>query len=203
VFSRVLGDAVLRKTLKWGGFFVAAIVLWLATVLIASAVVKSRVPVSLSAHGNVVSIRDVYASATGTWVIEGQQQAYPLQTTNIRCEKELRRCTSGTARVMAGDQLHVDLDVHDIVSWEKSRIVFVDDVPKCVQYIYTIDLITNVVNGIRRKRPDVAGDASDCAALDQELRLSLKGGFEQWWKLNQDAMPWFGKLALAPFKLFH
>ena len=197
------GDAVFQKMLKWGLLLLAAIAIWVATILVATAVVKSRVPVSLSPMSHVFSIQENYAWATGTWVIEGQKQAFPLQTTQIRCEKEMRRCTAGTAIVMVGDQLNVDVSVHEVISWEKSRIVFVDDSPKCVQYVYTIDLVTKVANGVRRKRQGTQDDSANCAAFEQELQLSLKGGFREVFALENEAMPWFGKLALAPLKLFH
>ena len=193
---------MLRKGLKWVAIVVGAFITWLAIVFVAAAVVADRVPISLSPGIIVVAVGDSYVLASGTWVIEGQTQAFPLQTTEIRCERELRRCTSATAMVVLGKQLHVDVSFHDIVSWEKSRVVFVDESPSCVQYVYTIDLATKAVNGVRKKRVGGGAPAPDCSSLDDQLRLSLKNGFSEVLALQKSAMPWFGELALAPFKLF-
>lgn len=194
---------MLRKSLKWVAAFVGLFGVWLAVVFVAAAVAADRVPISLSPGILVTGVGDSYVLANGTWVIEGQPQAFPLQTTEIRCERELRRCTSATAMVMLGKQLHVDISFHDVVSWEKSRVVFTDDSPSCVEYVYTIDLVTKVANGVRRKRTTPAVPAiSDCGTFEQELHLSLKSGFSEVLALQKSAMPWFGEVALAPLRLF-
>ena len=190
-----------RKLLKWGVVGIGLLVTWIIVVLVASAVVKSRVPVSLATSAFVYNGGGSLATASGTWVIEGEKQAFPLQTTKITCEKALNRCTSSTAMVMFGDQLTVDVDFYDVISWEKSRIVFVDDAPVCVQYVYTIDLVTKVANGVRQKRKTPTIEAYDCSTYTNELHLSLKSGFHEFMALEKEAMPWFGLLAVAPLKL--
>ena len=193
---------MLRKGLKWTAVAIGVILTWLAVVFIAAAVAADRVPISLRPGTLITSLGDSYVLAFGTWVIGGQVNAFPLQTTEIRCERELRRCTSATAMVMLGKQLHVDVSFHEVVSWEKSRIVFVDDAPSCVQYIYTIDLASKAANGVRKKRVGGSAPSSDCSSLDEELKLSLKSGFTEVRALQKAAMPWFGELALAPLRLF-
>lgn len=140
-------------------------------------------------------------TTSGTWVIEGQKQGYPLQTTTIKCEKELMRCAASTAMVLADEYLSADLDFYEVVSWENSRIVFVDDAPLCTSYVFTIDLATKSTNAIRRKKTAPA-DIERCAAvIHEELRMSLKDGFETARELRDEAYPWFGKLARAPLNL--
>lgn len=190
-----------RKVLRWVLIIGVLLIVWIATLWVASSVVKARVPVDLPPFLSIVPVGDQYVSVEGTWVIEGQRQAFPLQATEIRCERAMGRCSSATAQVMLGDQMHVDLGFYDIVSWEKSRIVFVDDSPLCVRYVYTIDLISKSVNGVRTKRPQANPSAAPCESVDKELRLTLKGGLEVTSALQDQAMPWFGALALAPFKL--
>lgn len=190
-----------RKLLKWGCIGIGIVATWIVVIFVASAVVKSRVPVSLSPGAAVYNFGGNLATADGTWVIKGDKQVYPLQTSKITCEKELSRCTSSTAMVMGGDQLTVDIDFYNIISWEKSRIVFVDDAPTCVQYIYTIDLVTKVANGVRQKRKNAANEGPDCSVFAKELHLSLKSGFHEVMALEKDAMPWFGLMAVAPLKL--
>lgn len=189
-----------REVVKWVGIVFGMFVLWVVIVMIASAVVQDRVPVSLSPSKLVYGMQDSYAVASGTWVLENDEQAFPLQTTQIRCEKELKRCTAGTAMVMLGRQLTVDVTFYDIIAWDKSRVVFTDDSPRCVSYVYTIDLVTKVANGVRSKKKGAT--SAECAAYDKELRLNLQDGFHEAYALQQKAMPWFGELALAPLKLF-
>lgn len=190
-----------RKILVGVGVLFGLLFLWVGIVFLASAVVKSRVPVSLPPFANVFPLGDEYITAIGTWVIEGQKQAFPLQTTQIHCEKELRRCTTSTAQVMLGDQMHVDVRFYEIIEWGKAHVVFVDDAPSCVRYIYTIDLITKAVNAVRQKHEKPRGGAASCDGMERQLRLTLRGGFEVWNALQEDAIPWFGQIALAPLKL--
>jgi hypothetical protein len=191
---------VARKVFKWIGIAFGVLVLWVIVIMITGAVVKSRVPVNLSPSKLVYGMQDSYAVASGTWVLENDEQAFPLQTTQIRCERETKRCTAGTAMVMLGDQMNVDVSFYDIIAWEKSRVVFTDDSPQCVSYVYTIDLVTKVANGVRSKKKDVT--TAECATYDKELKLNLQDGFHVAYALQQKATPWYGELAIAPFKLF-
>lgn len=192
---------MLRKVVRLGVILFGLLVLWVALVLFAGTVAQLRVPVDLSTF-SVSAVGDDYVRANGTWVIEGQKQAFPLQTTEIWCEREMKRCTSATAQVVEGALMFVDLGLYDIISWEKSRIVFVDDSPGCVRYVYTIDPVTKFANGVRKKKTNTDGAIGDCTAIDQELRLSLKSGFLVVNALREEALPWYGKVALAPLKLF-
>jgi hypothetical protein len=191
------------RILRYGAIAVGVLVLWIALLFLAGAVMQSRVPVNLPYFSGVTPIMDGYVKATGTWVIDGDQQGFPLQTTEISCERELKRCTSATAEVMLGNQLTVHLDVYDIASWEKSRVVFVDDAPTCVSYVFTLDLASKSVAGVRRKKATEGGTPTDCAAFHKELRLYLRQGTEVTKRLQDDAVPWFGHIVFAPFKLLH
>lgn len=191
-----------RKILFGIGITLLVVIVWAGVIYLATAVVKSRVPVSLgpslSIHGGIGE----FASAKGTWVIEGQKQAFPLQTTEIKCYARLRHCFSATAEVAGGDQLTVNLDSFEITEWTKSHVVFVDDSPLCVRYTYTINWAAKSATGIRHKRATPKVDSSLCLYItDQELRLSLRGGFEVWNPLQEKAVPWFGRIAVAPLKL--
>ena len=67
-------------------FFCAlALVAWIATLLLSDVVVASRVPVSLRCGANAEQVGD-YVFASGTWVIEGDKQTFPLQTTEMQCD---------------------------------------------------------------------------------------------------------------------
>jgi hypothetical protein len=192
-----------QRILRAVAILLGLLVIWIASMFLAGAVMQSRVPVNLAPFSSVTVLSDGYVNATGTWVVEGDSQGFPLQTTELSCERELKRCTSATAQLMLGAQMRVHLDTYEVVNWEKTRIVFVDTAPSCVNYVYTIDLATKAVSSVRTRKPNATGVLGDCATYDKELRLSLRGGLEVTKKLQDEALPWFGHLVFAPFKLLH
>lgn len=96
----------MRRAFKWAGWGLGLILLWVAAIVLAGLVASDRVPVTLSAAKFIQALGDDYVQAEGTWVLEGDRQAFPLQTTQIRCERALMRCTAGTAMVMTGKSLN-------------------------------------------------------------------------------------------------
>jgi hypothetical protein len=189
------------RILRYLAISILALLAWVASIFIAGAVIESRVPVRLPSHAEVIQLGDSYVKASGTWVIDGDKQGFPLQTTEITCERDLKRCTSATAQIMLGKQLAVSLDTYEITSWEKGRVVFIDDSPNCVSYVFTVDLATKSVAGVRRSKPGATASLGDCSVFSKELRLYLRNGFDVAKQLQDEAVPWFGHLVFAPFKL--
>jgi hypothetical protein len=87
------------------------------------------------------------------------------------------------------------------VSFSRQRRHFVDSAPICANYIFTIDVSTKAVSGLRKNKPSGQSVPSHCNTLDKELRLSLLAGFNVSQSLKDEALPWFGHLAVSPFKL--
>jgi len=172
---------------------------WVGIVYVADLVAKSRVPVYL----NFAAFSDSpgYVLARGTWTIEGDEQAFPLQTTEIACRKDTRSCVIATAEVSFGRILTVTAETLPITEWTKTQVVFTDDFPRCVNYVYTLDLATKTANGVRRKNGTDNYAGIDCDKLAGDLRLTLRDGFPFSTKLERDALPWFGRVALAPVSL--
>jgi len=112
------------------------------------------------------------------------------------------QCIAATASVGFGGTLYSELSFYKVVDWSASQLVFVDNMPTCVSYVYTIDLITQSANGIRRKRSSEAGLPDLCKGVEDELRLSLQDGFTVSKALRKEAEPWFGTLAFLPLKIF-
>ena len=191
----------MRKVVRISLVLIGAFLLWILVALLAGTVAQLRVPVNLSSISEVRYVSDGFVRASGTWVIEGEAQAFPLQTTEIWCERDIKRCTSATAQVMSGEQMLVHLDFFDVVAWEKTRVVFSNDSPGCVDYIHTIDLVTKTATALRRKKLDQSKAIGDCSALVPELRVTLRKGSDVVTKTRNDALPWFGELVFAPLKL--
>ena len=177
---------------------------WVAVVALAAAVVEFRVPVTLLGAG-LTRLSGDYVRVHGTWTINGEPQGDPVQTTQVWCERLQNRCSGATAQIQKGvfeDRiLNVVTEEYDVVSWSASQIVFRNDAAICVDYIYTIDLLTEAVAG-RRVRKSTSPKADElCALLEDDLRLTLVDGYELSRKWERDALPWFGRLALLPIHL--
>lgn len=189
-----------RPILRWVAVLVIALIAWVALIALSLTIVQLRVPINLPSSqifANAQSLR-----VTGTWVIEGEKQAFPLQTTEIFCIRGEKQCTAASSQIMSGDQMIVDLSFYEVASWEKGRVVLIDSSPGCVEYVYTIDSASKVAYGVRRKKTNTTDALGVCSHLNGELRLTLKSGLEVTRKLNEEAMPWYGHLVLAPLKAF-
>jgi hypothetical protein len=124
-----------RRKIALGALFcVLAFVAWIAALLLSGVVVASRVPVSLPYGISVDRVGD-YVFVSGTWVIDGDKQGFPLQTTEIQCDRTLLRCSSATAQIGYGGQLTTMLGHYQVVEWGADRVVFVYTSPLCVSYV--------------------------------------------------------------------
>lgn len=149
------------------------LVVWIIFIIITMTVVKLRVPVNLPLFD--LTLEEELVTARGTWVIEGDKQAFPMQTTKLWCEKESHSCFSARAEIGFGDQLYVEMDHYPITEWSNSQIIFIDNTPSCVSYIFTIDLHTKSVTAIRYKQEKPI--YANCEGVKDELRMSLKDGY--------------------------
>ena len=127
-----------------------------------------------------------YVSAVGTWVFEDDtKQAFPRQTTDIKCYRETKECRSAQAEI-AMDMLTVQTDRFPITSWDSQSIVYVSNDPLCVSYTYTISRSTNRVTGQRQPKPSSSAEPS-CASFEKRtFNLSLRDGFLVWQQLQAE-----------------
>lgn len=167
--------------------------MWIAVITVGEAVVKQRVPVSLPSL--FVSGTSEYATAAGTWIIEGERAAFPLQTTKIECVRSEQVCHVATAEVSFGGMMHVGLAQMPVREWGRTAITFSDSGGTCVSYTYTLNLHSKSVVG-HRTRKQTAEPV--CQGFAGELRLRLEDGFVVWGKEQEHARPWFERLALTP-----
>ena len=127
-----------------------------------------------------------YVQAGGTWVFEDDtKQAFPRQTTEIKCYRDEKECRSAQAEI-AMDMLTVQTAGFPITSWDSQSIVYVSNDPLCVSYTYTISRSTKRVTGQRQPKPSSSAESS-CASFEQRtLNLSLRDGFLVWQQLQAD-----------------
>jgi hypothetical protein len=128
-----------------------------------------------------------YVSAVGTWVFEDDtKQAFPRQTTDIKCYRETKECQSAQADI-AFDILTVQTETFPITSWDSQSIVYVSNDPMCVTYTYTISRSTNRVTGRRQPKPSSSSTESACEPFEKRtFNLSLRDGFLVWQQLKRD-----------------
>jgi hypothetical protein len=125
-----------------------------------------------------------YVTAVGTWVFEDTKQAFPHQTTDIKCYRETKECKSAQAEI-AFDILTVQTETFPITSWDSQSIVYVSTDPLCVTYTYTISRSTNRVTGQRQTKP--SSPTGSCETFEKRtFALSLRDGFEVWQQLKRD-----------------
>ena len=107
---------------------------------------------SLSVSGN-----QGYASAKGTWAFEGDSQAQPMQTSDIRCSRE---SASGgdiwVAEVARGfnegspHYLTVTPEYFSVTKWNEDEVLAENDSPRCVTYTLSISLRKKEAHLFRR-----------------------------------------------------
>jgi hypothetical protein len=127
-----------------------------------------------------------YVQAIGTWVFEDDtRQAFPRQTTEIKCNREEKECQSAQAEI-AMDMLTVQTTRYPITLWNNESIVYVSNDPLCVTYTYTISRSTKRVTGQRQPQPSSSAESS-CASFERRtFNLSLRDGFLVWQQLQTD-----------------
>lgn len=183
------------KILQYKSVQVAAIV---CAMLVSAAVllgavnlyVSHKVPVSLYGYSLFVDFWDRgYVSAEGTWVIENEKHAFPLNTSSITCSRETGFCTDSSARVQTGTgtaSLNVEAETHQITKWDNDTLTYTTDT-RCVDYVYTINRATKQISGLRKV--NAKSDPETCSGLENELRLRLTNGFDVYWKMQEEAFP--------------
>jgi hypothetical protein len=177
------------RVLKAVGWSVLFVVVGLAGTLAilagATFLISTQNPVSLSS--GVLVYTDAwdrgYVYASGTWTMENSRQAFPIQTSKIRCNREEKSCTNAQAEIAFGKMLHLETYNYDITKWDNTTILF-RTATDCVEYVYTVDRSNKRLVGTRTKK---ATFGTDCTLIeDKPLRLALVDGYDVWNKLSQE-----------------
>jgi hypothetical protein len=125
-----------------------------------------------------------YINATGTWVIENDRQAFPVQYTDLTCYLPDKQCRSATGEIVFSDTLSVSTELYDIVRWTADTIIFTTTSAMCVDYTYTISRTNQRVVGTRspKKNRDPI-----CVGGADTLQLSLSDGSKVTQQLESEA----------------
>lgn len=177
---------------------VAALILLL---FIVDYAVRLSVPVTLpTKFASTEMWNQGFATAQGTWVSEGGASGLydPLNTAEVDCYAELRRCMHARSSVSGSPPyLGVILETMTIREWSKEVIVFGTDA-RCVDYTYTLSRATKELTGIRKVKANA--DPTVCGGMDKEITLRLADGFgvhmSQANAATPDFLLKFGSLAI-------
>jgi hypothetical protein len=77
---------------------------------------------------------DGFVSASGTWTMKNDRQAFPIQTSKITCRKSEGLCRGSQAQISMGNTLWLDSDYYTIKKWDNTALIFTTDTP-CVEYV--------------------------------------------------------------------
>lgn len=125
-----------------------------------------------------------YVSASGTWVIENDRQAFPVQYSELTCILSEKQCQSATAEIMFGNMLSVDRQIYSVERWTDDTVIFTASSALCVDYTYTISRANQRVVGTRTRKKN---PGPSCFSGSETLQLSLVDGFKVTQQLEKEA----------------
>jgi hypothetical protein len=157
---------------------------WAAIGALHLLVVSHNVPVIPLGFGRVItdSWNQGFVAADGTWTIDGEKHAFPLNTSEIRCFKENSVCYGAQAQ-LSDNYLAAYLEFYKITKWDDSTLEFVEDA-SCVSYVYVINRSVEKLTG---RRVAKTTDDPTCQLTERsDLRLSFVSGSEVVDKLRSE-----------------
>src|SRR5262245_18612034 len=99
---------------------------------------------------------DGYVKAAGTWTIEGQESAWPVQTSEISCYRSRSLCVEATACLQLENRYLFPLvELHDIERWDQHEIVTRPTRSAvCIRETFRIGRVQQSVTGLRLRVSD-------------------------------------------------
>lgn len=116
-------------------------------------------PVYAIGFAGVHRIEDYFVSASGTWIIENDQIAHPVNTAEINCYKDQKTCQLIQAIIVVPSlessqvpyHLSLDTETYEIISWTDNEVIsrsFGTD--QCRSTVLTINTASEEVYEITR-----------------------------------------------------
>ena len=122
-----------------------------------------------------------YVSAIGTWVIQGEQIAYPLNTSAITCRRSDGSCADFHVDVRvptptsSGAQVMTVSDYYDITNWTPTEVRAVNRT-FCRQNVLTINISTETVHIVSTDLTEEGCPLS--GPLEKPRLTTLEDGFQ-------------------------
>jgi len=171
----------IKLVVAWG---LLGIVGTFAILFVAMELVGAMVPVYLPSLSVQTGSWNEYASAQGTWTMDNDELAAPLQSTNIVCRRYNMTCTAAQAEI-SSNMLHSELYDYEVMQWDNDVIIFKNTSSDCVDYTYTINRVNERVIATRTTKKT----QSDGCLVDispKPINLTLTDGFKVYWQLYEE-----------------
>ena len=188
--------SIVAKSLSVLALLLLLVIGWCLIAVFHFLYISSEVPVSILGQGRVDtrSWDQGFVVADGTWAIDGEKHAFPLNVSEIRCIKQDRQCYAAGARLQ-DNWLTADLDFYNITKWDDDTLEFVTDAT-CISYLYVISRNTEKLTG-RRGAKTTDDPVCKSIGVSPELRLSFVNGLDVVRKLRDEAAPTMISSAVA------
>lgn len=155
-------------------------------------------PIYAGGYVSVHRFEDYSVSASGTWIIENDQIAYPVNTAEIECYKEQKTCQLIQASIIVPSledsddsyNLTLDTQTYEIISWTDNEVIsrpYRTD--KCRSTILTINTVSQEVYEITRNNNQEEckfGDLFELPPLEQPRITRLVDGFDTTYAFWQE-----------------
>jgi hypothetical protein len=191
-----------KKAFGYFCYFMSAALLFITLMFHLENQVNQKVPARIGEKFRVWNYENRYVTVNGTWKSDNKRGEsnliFPMHTTKIRCVKETKTCEEARANLSTseGRILMVDMKSHEIESWTNSSIVFKDR-NTCFEKIYTIDLISQAVNGIEK-----IINAEGCSKKSKDYEpetYRLVDGDVVYNELRKQNSPWLQRIIFSMF----
>lgn len=126
-----------------------------------------------------------YLLAEGTWIIVGDSQSEPEQTTTISCRRSEDKCYAATATKGGGSSGYISstMEIYEVERWDNFEIVTKPYDYRCTRYVIRLNRVQKSVIGIRSK----VSNSKECKVVeDKEFTLKLVDGGEAIKELRQN-----------------
>jgi hypothetical protein len=184
------------KSLRVVALLFLLVVGWIAIGALHLFAISYKVPVMPLGDGRVLtgSWDQGFVLARGTWTIDGEKPAFPLNMSEINCVKARSVCNAAEARV-SDDWLEAAHEEYNITKWDNSTLEFVSDAT-CVSYVYVINRSTEKLTG-RRIAKATSDPVCQSVVLSPEVQLSFVNGLDVVDKLRSEHSPTIFSTVLA------
>ena len=166
------------------------------------AIRRHDTPVYAGFNTNVYKVGDWSVNATGTWIIENDKIANPVNTAEIECDKERGTCELIQASIIVPSlessdnayNLTLDTQTYKIISWTDNEVISRPySTDECRSTVLTINTASEEVYEITRNNNQEEckfGDLFELPPLEQPRITRLVEGFDTtfaFWKERRKA----------------
>jgi hypothetical protein len=111
----------------------------------------------------------------GTWQLEDDESGLPIQSTTMRCYRQLMSCDEATVVISDNLMLPIEINTLKVQQWTADSIIVRGPTVICAEETYTIDLRTEFITGIATRKSACADEKG------WPRRLRMIDGYDASW----------------------